>query len=56
MNGINQEFINAGIEKYVKATFSEEELEARINVKLDQQNEYNEEIENILDTLNLKRF
>jgi len=56
MNGINQEFINAGIEKYVKANFSEEELEARINVKLDQQNKYNEEMEDLLDTLNLKRF
>ena len=56
MNGINQDFINAGIEKYVKANFSEEELEARINVKLDQQNKYNEEMEDILDTLNLKRF
>ena len=56
MNGINQEFINAGIEKYVKATFSDEELEARINVKVDQQNSYNSEMEEILDTLNLKRF
>ena len=35
---------------------SEEELEARINVKLDQQNKYNEEMEDLLDTLNLKRF
>jgi hypothetical protein len=56
MNGINQKFINAGIEKYVEANFSEEELEARINVKLDQQNEYNKEMEEILDTLNLNRF
>ena len=56
MNGINQDFINAGIEKYLKANFSEEELEARINVKLDQQNKYNEEMEDLLDTLNLKRF
>ena len=56
MNGINQKFINAGIEKYIEANFSEEELEARINVKLDQQNEYNKEMEEILDTLNLKRF
>ena len=56
MNGINQKFINAGIEKYVEANYSEEELESRINVKLDQQNKYNEEIEDILDQLNLKRF
>ena len=56
MNGINQQFINAGIEKYVKATFSEEELEARINVKIDQQNSYNNEMEEILDKLNFKRF
>ena len=56
MNGINQEFINAGIEKYVEATFTEEELEARINVKVDQQNSYNSEMEEILDKLNFKRF
>ena len=56
LNKINQQFINLGIENYLKANFSEEELEARINVKLDQQNEYNKEMENILDTLNLKRF
>ena len=36
--------------------YTEEELEARINVKLDQQNEYNKEMEDILDKLNLKRF
>ena len=56
MNGINQEFINAGIEKYVEATFTEEELEARINVKVDQQNSYNSEMEEILDKLYFKRF
>jgi len=56
LNKINQQFINLGIENYLKANFSEEQLEARINVKLDQQNEYNKEMEDILDTLNLKRF
>ena len=56
LNKINQDFINVGIEKYLKATFTEEELEARINVKLDQQNDYNNEIETILDQLNFRRF
>ncbi len=56
LNKINQRYINAGIESYLKANFSEKELEARINAKVDQQNSYNSEMEEILDTLNLKRF
>ena len=56
LNKINQQYINLGIENYLKANFTEEELETRINVKLDQQNKYNDELEGILDTLNLRRF
>ena len=56
LNKLNQEFINSGIENYLKATYSEEDLEDRINVKLDQQTNYNNEIETILDQLNFKRF
>jgi len=56
LNKINQQYINLGIENYLKANFTEEELETRINVKLDQQNKYNDELEEILDTLNLRRF
>ena len=55
LNKINQQFINLGIENYLKATFTEEELEARINVKLDQQNDYNNEIETLYNELNFKR-
>ena len=55
LNNINQQFINLGIENYLKATFTEEELEARINVKLDQQNDYNNEIETLYNELNFKR-
>tara|TARA_R100001460_G_scaffold92926_1_gene134823 strand:+ start:2046 stop:6797 length:4752 start_codon:yes stop_codon:yes gene_type:complete len=56
LNKLNQEFINSGIENYLKATYSEEDLEDRINVKLDQQTNYNNEVETILDQLNFKRF
>tara|TARA_B100000085_G_scaffold57884_1_gene50759 strand:+ start:548 stop:5671 length:5124 start_codon:yes stop_codon:yes gene_type:complete len=56
LNKINQQYINLGIENYLKANFTEEELETRINVKVDQQNKYNDELEGILDTLNLRRF
>ena len=56
LNKINQQYINLGIENYLKANFTEEQLETRINVKLDQQNKYNDELEGILDTLNLRRF
>ena len=55
LNKINQQFINLGIENYLKATFTEEELEARINLKLDQQNDYNNEIETLYNELNFKR-
>jgi len=55
LNKLNQQFINLGIENYLKATFTEEELEARINVKLDQQNDYNNEIETLYNELNFKR-
>ena len=56
LNKLNQEFINSGIENYLKATYSEEDLEDRINVKLDQQTNYNNEVDTILDQLNFKRF
>ena len=56
LNKINQQFINKGIEDYLQANFTEEELEARINVKVDQQVKYNNEIQTLYNELNFKRF
>jgi len=55
LNKINQLFINAGIEEYLKDNYTDQDLQTRINVKVDQQNEYNKEIEVLLDRLNFKR-
>ena len=55
LNKINQLFINAGIEEYLKDNYTDQDLQTRINVKVDQQNKYNKEIEVLLDQLNFKR-
>ena len=56
MNKINQFFINRGIEEYLQANFTEEELMNRIEIKIKQMDSYNRELETILDEFNFKRF
>lgn len=56
LNKINRLFVDRGIEEYLKATFTEEELMNRINIKVNQYDSYNRELETILDQFNFKQF
>ena len=56
LNKINRLFVDRGIEEYLKATFTEEELMNRINIKVNQYDSYNKELETILDQFNFKQF
>ena len=56
LNKINRLFVDTGIEEYLKATFTEEELMNRINIKVNQYDSYNKELETILDQFNFKQF
>ena len=56
LNKINRLFVDAGIEEYLKANFTEEELMNRINIKVNQYDSYNKELETILDQFNFKQF
>jgi len=56
LNKINRLFVDTGIEEYLKATFTEEELMNRINIKVNQYDSYNQELETILDQFNFKQF
>ena len=56
LNKINRLYIDRGIEEYLKATFTEEELMNRINIKVNQYDSYNKELETILDQFNFKQF
>tara|TARA_B100001115_G_scaffold92017_1_gene67687 strand:- start:52 stop:5265 length:5214 start_codon:yes stop_codon:yes gene_type:complete len=56
LNNIHRGFVDAGIEEYLKANFTEEELMNRINIKVNQYDNYNKELETILDQFNFKQF
>ena len=56
MNKINKFFINKGIEEFLEANFTKEDLINRINIKVKQYDSYNEELKTILDQFNFKKF